>query len=57
MRMLNNLRAIHTRASDRERLRQVLERMAVIAPTDAIRRDLAALDTIPPSPSRNPKLN
>jgi regulator of sirC expression with transglutaminase-like and TPR domain len=58
MRMLNNLRAIHAHASDCERLRRVLERMAVIAPTDSIRRDLAALDAgRPPSSSRNPKLN
>jgi regulator of sirC expression with transglutaminase-like and TPR domain len=57
MRMLNNLRAIHARASDRERLKRVLERMAVIAPTDAIRRDLAALEVSRPPPSRDPKLN
>ena len=58
MRMLNNLRAIHAHASDRERLRLVLERMAVIAPTDSIRRDLAALDAgRAPTSTRDPKLN
>lgn len=51
MRLLNNLRTIHTRTSDIERLRRVLERMDVLAPTQALQRELAALGGGRPWPS------
>ena len=43
LRMLANLRAIYGSRRDREHLRAVLERMQVLAPSDELRRELAAL--------------
>jgi regulator of sirC expression with transglutaminase-like and TPR domain len=53
LRMLSNLRAIYAQASDLDRLRATIERMAVLAPTDEqIRRDLARLGGAPPPTPR-----
>ena len=43
VRMLNNLRGIYASRGDTERLRNVLERMEILSPTDEIRRQLLAL--------------
>jgi hypothetical protein len=42
--MLNNLRSIYQQRSDAERLRGVLERLQILAPTDEQTR---ALDKLP----------
>jgi regulator of sirC expression with transglutaminase-like and TPR domain len=43
VRMLNNLRAIYEKDGDDERLRGVLERIQVLAPGDALRRQIERL--------------
>jgi regulator of sirC expression with transglutaminase-like and TPR domain len=43
VRMLNNLRAIYEVRGDRRRLRSVLERMAVLSPSEEVRNRLEAL--------------
>jgi regulator of sirC expression with transglutaminase-like and TPR domain len=43
VRMLNNLRAIYEKEGDDERLRGVLERIQVLAPGDALRRQIERL--------------
>jgi regulator of sirC expression with transglutaminase-like and TPR domain len=51
LRMLNNLRGIYTSRSDHPRLRAVLERMQVLAPSEEMRRELAQLGGESPWPS------
>jgi hypothetical protein len=41
--MLNNLRAIYEVRGDRERLQRVLERMAVVSPSEEVRSRLDLL--------------
>lgn len=43
LRMLTNLRGIYASRSDREHMRAVLERMAVIAPSAEVKKELAEL--------------
>src|SRR6185369_16706326 len=43
LRVLNNLRSIYASRSDDRRLRGVLERMLVLAPSDDLRREIARL--------------
>jgi regulator of sirC expression with transglutaminase-like and TPR domain len=57
VRMLNNLRAIYARRSDPTRLRGVLERMQVLAPSDELQRELEQLGGERPWPSRGHVLN
>jgi regulator of sirC expression with transglutaminase-like and TPR domain len=49
VRILNNLRGIWAARGDRERLRDVLERMELLAPSEDTRRQLAALGVAAPS--------
>jgi regulator of sirC expression with transglutaminase-like and TPR domain len=42
VRMLNNLRGIYANRGDREREREMLERLFILSPTDEIKRDLDA---------------
>lgn len=51
VRILNNLRGIYSAKSDRERLRGVLERMEVLAPSEEIRNQLRELGGTTPWPS------
>lgn len=51
VRMLNNLRGIYANRGDRDRLRGVLERMEVLAPSEEIRRALEELGGTTPWPS------
>jgi hypothetical protein len=55
--MLNNLRAIYGRRPDPERLRAVLERMQILAPTEELRRELEQLGGERPWPSRGHTLH
>jgi hypothetical protein len=41
--MLNNLRGVYESRADERRLRDVLMRMAVLAPSDDLRRDIEDL--------------
>jgi regulator of sirC expression with transglutaminase-like and TPR domain len=43
LRMLNNLRCVYETRSDQRRLQDVLMRMAVLAPSDDLRRDIDGL--------------
>jgi regulator of sirC expression with transglutaminase-like and TPR domain len=43
LRMLNNLRCVYETRSDQQRLQDVLLRMAVLAPSDDLRRDIDGL--------------
>jgi regulator of sirC expression with transglutaminase-like and TPR domain len=51
IRMLNNLRGIYAARGDRERLRGVLERMEVLAPSDEVREKLEELGGSTPWPT------
>jgi regulator of sirC expression with transglutaminase-like and TPR domain len=42
VRMLNNLRGIYSTRSDRDKEREILERLFILSPTDEIKRDLDA---------------
>lgn len=53
VRMLNNLRGIYTATTDHDRLRSVLERIQILAPSDDIERQLHELT---PRPVRPPRL-
>lgn len=53
VRMLNNLRGIYVATSDSERLRSVLERLQLLAPSDDIAQQLESLS---PRPVRPPRL-
>ena len=47
LRMLNNLRSIYEGRGDQTRLRAVLQRMALLSPSDEVRRLLDELDQDP----------
>jgi regulator of sirC expression with transglutaminase-like and TPR domain len=53
VRMLNNLRGIYTANADNERLRSVLERIQILAPSDEVARQLHDLL---PRPARPPRI-
>ncbi|WP_437742681.1 transglutaminase-like domain-containing protein [Sorangium sp. So ce281] len=57
VRMLNNLRSIYSSRSDASRLRSVLERMQVLAPTDELRKELDQLGGERPWPSAGRDVN
>ena len=57
VRILNNLRGIYSQRSDPERLRAVLERMQVLAPSEELRRELEQLGGERPWPSRGHTLH
>jgi regulator of sirC expression with transglutaminase-like and TPR domain len=57
VRMLNNLRSIYSGRSDTARLRCVLERMQVLAPSDELRHQLEQLGGERPWPSRGHALH
>jgi regulator of sirC expression with transglutaminase-like and TPR domain len=50
VRMLSNLRGIWAARGDRERMRATLERLEVLAPSEELRREIAALGGEPPLP-------
>jgi regulator of sirC expression with transglutaminase-like and TPR domain len=56
LRMLNNLRAIYANRSDRERLRGVLERIQVLAPSEELARQLEQLGGEHVSPPAGPRV-
>jgi regulator of sirC expression with transglutaminase-like and TPR domain len=57
VRMLNNLRSIYSSRSDAERLRTVLERIQVLAPSEELHRQLEQLGGARPWPSWGRDLN
>lgn len=57
VRMLSNLRGIYAARGDRERLRAVLERMDVLAPSEELREKLQELGGSSPWPSSGFTLN
>ncbi|AUX48065.1 hypothetical protein SOCE26_095920 [Sorangium cellulosum] len=57
VRMLNNLRSIYSSRSDAPRLRSVLERMQVLAPSDELRKELDQLGGERPWPSAGRGVN
>ena len=57
IRMLSNLRAIYGRRPDPDRLRGVLERLQVLAPSEDLRRELEQLGGERPWPSRGHTLH
>jgi regulator of sirC expression with transglutaminase-like and TPR domain len=59
LRMLNNLRSIYASRGDRDRLRAILERVEVLAPSDDVRRQIEQLGGGAPSatPPRPRTLN
>ncbi|MCK6586363.1 MAG: transglutaminase-like domain-containing protein [Polyangiaceae bacterium] len=57
VRMLSNLRGIYAARGDRERLRSVLERMDVLAPSEELREKLEELGGSSPWPSAGFTLN
>jgi regulator of sirC expression with transglutaminase-like and TPR domain len=50
LRMLNNLRSIYESRADQRRLQDVLLRMAVLAPSDELRREIDRLASPDPTP-------
>ena len=50
LRMLNNLRGIYEARADQRRLQDVLMRMAVLAPSDELRREIDRLAAPDPTP-------
>jgi regulator of sirC expression with transglutaminase-like and TPR domain len=56
IRMLNNLRGIYAGRSDRERLRGVLERLQVLAPSDELARQLEELGGGGTPPGTRPRV-
>lgn len=57
VRMLNNLRSIYSDRADAPRLRGVIERMLVLAPSDELRVQLEQLGGERPWPSKSHELN
>ena len=59
IRMLNNLRGIYAAKEDRPRLRLVLERLEVLAPSTELRRQIEALGGAhtPPPRTRAPHMH
>ncbi|EYF04043.1 SirB1 family protein [Chondromyces apiculatus] len=57
VRMLSNLRAIYAKRQDPERLREVIERIQVLAPSEELRRELDQLGGRQPWPTRSRTLN
>lgn len=58
LRMLNNLRGIYSTRGDRERLRSVLERVEVLAPSDELRQEIEQLGgAAAPTPANRRILN
>jgi regulator of sirC expression with transglutaminase-like and TPR domain len=57
VRMLNNLRSIYANRADEARLRCVIERMQVLAPSDELRRELEQLGGERPWPSSGRGVN
>jgi regulator of sirC expression with transglutaminase-like and TPR domain len=58
IRMLNNLRGVFTTRSDRDRLRQALERLMVLQPSEELAQEIVSLGgEPPPSPGRRRLVN
>jgi regulator of sirC expression with transglutaminase-like and TPR domain len=52
VRMLNNLRGVYAARQDRRRLRDVLERLEVLLPSDELRAQIESCEGAPPRPKR-----
>ncbi|AKT36261.1 uncharacterized protein CMC5_003750 [Chondromyces crocatus] len=57
VRMLSNLRAIYSKRQDPERLREVLERIQVLSPSEELRKELEQIGGRQPWPQRAHLLN